>query len=124
MAFRRILGPGSIATYRFAQRARAKGFSLGVRGAFATFGERSVIEPPVRLVGERSIAIGSDVWIGANSWLQSLGEGDAVTLSIGDGTTISGNVVISSASSVRLGRKVLIARGAYISDHIHNYDDL
>jgi acetyltransferase-like isoleucine patch superfamily enzyme len=31
--------------------------------------------------------------------------------------------VISAAQSVVLGRKVLIARGVYISDHAHAFDD-
>src|SRR5262249_30173913 len=53
----------------------------------------------------------------------SLSESGGIALSIGDGTSISGNVVLSAARSVRLGKKVLIARGVYISDHIHNYGD-
>ena len=117
------MGRFSLGAYRLAQRAWGKGFSLLAGGAFAEFGPRSVIQPPVRLVGEAAIAIGSDVWVGAGSWLQSLSETDGVTLSIGDGTSISGNVVISAARSVRLGKKVLLARGVYISDHIHNYGD-
>src|SRR4051812_27329010 len=110
MGLRRLSGSGALAAYRLAQRLWAKGFSLSVGGAFAGFGVRSVIQPPVRLTGERTIAVGSDVWIGAGCWLQSLAEADAVALSIGDGTCISGNVVISAARSVRLGTKVLLAR--------------
>ena len=70
-------------------------------------------------------AIGSDVFVGAGSWLQVLDEpgGDHVALEIGDGTSIAGGCVLSAASSVRLGRRVLIARNVYISDHIHAYDD-
>jgi acetyltransferase-like isoleucine patch superfamily enzyme len=123
MTLRRLVGRFSLGAYRLAHRAWGKGFSLLAAGAFAEFGPRSVIQPPVRLVGEAAIAIGSDVWVGAGSWLQSLSETDGVTLSIGDGTSISGNVVISAARSVRLGKKVLLARGVYISDHIHNYGD-
>ena len=117
------MGRLSLGFYRLGQRLMGKGFSLAVGGAFAEFGPRSVLQPPVRLGGERRIAIGSDVWVGAGSWLQSLSESGGVVLSIGDGTSISGNVVISAARSVRLGKKVLIARGVYISDHIHNYGD-
>jgi lipopolysaccharide O-acetyltransferase len=120
---RRLIGRCTLASYRLAHRVWGKGFSLLASGAFAEFGPRSVIQPPVRLVGEHQIAVGSDVWVGAGSWLQSLSEGDGVALSIGDGTSISGNVVISAARSVRLGKKVLLARGVYISDHIHNYGD-
>lgn len=103
-------------------RARAKTFSLAASGAFASFGARSVIEPPVRLAGEARISIGDDVFVGSGSWLQTL-EGHAGALEIGDGTSIAGLCVLSAASSVRLGRKVLLARNVYISDHIHSYDD-
>ena len=123
MSFRRALGRFSLGSYRLGQRVWGKGFSLLAGGAFAEFGPRSVLQPPVRVAGEAGIAIGSDVWIGAGSWLQSLSAEPGVALRIGDGTSISGNVVISAARSVRLGEKVLLARGVYISDHIHNYGD-
>ena len=118
-----MIGRAAIGGYRLGQRVLGKGFSLLVGGAFASFGARSVLQPPIRLLGEGSIAIGSDVWVGPGSWLQSLSPEAGVALSIGDGTSIAGNVVISAARSIRLGRKVLVARGVYISDHIHRYDD-
>src|SRR3954452_9925473 len=111
MGLNRLSGRCMLGAYRLVQRLWGKAFSLLVGGAFASFGARSVLQPPVRLAGERTIAIGSDVWVGPGSWLQSLAELDGVALSIGDGTSISGNVVISAAHSVRLGTKVLIARG-------------
>jgi acetyltransferase-like isoleucine patch superfamily enzyme len=123
LSSRRALGRLSLAAYRLTQRTWGKGFSLMAGGAFAEFGRSSVIQPPVRVAGEAGIAIGSNVWIGAGSWIQSLKTDDGVALAIGSGTSISGNVVISAAHSVRLGKKVLLARGVYISDHVHNYDD-
>ena len=118
------IGDAFLGAYRLGARARGKTFSLLARGAFASFGDRTVIQPPVRLSGERRIAVGSDVFVGAGSWLQAIGgdEGEVV-LAIGDGTSIAGNCVLSAASSIRLGRKVLIARGVYVSDHIHAYAD-
>jgi len=118
-----MIGRAALGGYRLAQRFLGKSFSLLVGGSFASFGPRSVLQPPIRLVGEGSIAIGSDVWVGPGSWLQSLSPEPGVALHIGDGTSIAGNVVISAARSVRLGRKVLLARGVYISDHTHRYDD-
>jgi acetyltransferase-like isoleucine patch superfamily enzyme len=123
MAFRRMVGRAAIGGYRLAQRVYGKSFSLLAGGAFASFGARSVLQPPIRLVGEGSIAIGKDVWVGPGSWLQSLSPDPGIALTIGDGTSIAGNVVISAARSIRLGQKVLLARGVYISDHIHRYDD-
>lgn len=109
--------------YRLWTRGKAKGFSVLSSGAFASFGRHSVLQPPVRLAREHRIAIGSGVFVGAGSWLQVLEEGDGVALEVGDGTSIAGNCVLSAARSVRLGRKVLLARNVYISDHIHAYGD-
>jgi acetyltransferase-like isoleucine patch superfamily enzyme len=118
--FPRLLGAGFLGLYRFAVRLRAKAFSLAVSGAFESFGRRTVIQLPVRVYGERRIALGSDVFIGSGSWLQALGAG---RIDVGDGCSLAGGCVLSAATSVRLGRKVLVARNVYVSDHIHAYGD-
>lgn len=124
MTLRQRFGAGFLGMYRLAVRARGKSFSVLAGGAFAAFGARSVLQPPVRLSGEKRIAVGSDVFVGAGSWLQVLGHAPGgIALSIGDGTSIAGNCVLSAASSIRLGEKVLVARGVYVSDHIHAYED-
>jgi acetyltransferase-like isoleucine patch superfamily enzyme len=121
---RAAVGRAGVSSYRLFVRARAKGFSLLASGAFASFGARTVLELPIRLGGEGRISIGSDVYVGAGCWLQTLtGTDHAGTLEIGDGTSIAGSCVLSAARSVRLGRKVLLARNVYISDHIHAYED-
>lgn len=118
------MGGAAAGSYRLLVRARAKIFSVLASGAFASFGSRSVLELPIRLAGESRISIGSDVFVGAGSWLQTLeGPGHSGVLEVGDGTSIAGTCVVSAARSVRLGRKVLLARNVYISDHIHAYDD-
>jgi acetyltransferase-like isoleucine patch superfamily enzyme len=119
-SLQRYFGVASLGFYRFLVRARDKTFSVAVSGAFASFGARTVIQLPVRLHGERGITIGSDVFVGADSWLQAIGDG---RLEIGDGTSFAGGCVLSAATSVRLGRKVLVARNVYISDHVHSYSD-
>lgn len=117
------MGARFLRLYRVWVRARSKSFSVLAAGAFASFGERSVLQPPIRLSGEHRIAIGSGVFVGSGSWLQVLEDGPDVALEVGDGTSIAGNCVISAARSVRLGRQVLLARNVYISDHIHAYSD-
>lgn len=118
----RSLGRRFLNAHRLRARARAKSFSLLAAGAFAEFGRASVIEPPVRIEGERHIAIGSRVFVGADSWLHVEEPCDVpIALTIGDGTSISGHCVLSAAQSVRLGRDVLIARGVYVSDHSHAF---
>jgi acetyltransferase-like isoleucine patch superfamily enzyme len=107
--------------YRGALRARARVFSMLASRSFAAFGAGSVVEPPVRVAGEARIAIGSDVYVGAGSWLLAL-PGDGVALEIGDGTSVSGALVVSAAQSVRIGRNVLLARNVYLSDHGHAFE--
>jgi lipopolysaccharide O-acetyltransferase len=119
---RHVVGILSVAAYRGARRAYAKGFSLAVGGAFASFGRESVIEPPLRVGREDRIAIGSGVFIGSDCWLQAHDEGD-VAIEIGDGASIVGHCVISAVRSVRLGPRCLLARGVYISDHQHAFED-
>jgi acetyltransferase-like isoleucine patch superfamily enzyme len=124
VASRRGIGRSFLAVYRLARRTWAKAFSLLAGGGFARFGARSVIEPPVRLMGESRIAIGSDVYIGSDSWLQVLGPGhESPAIVIGDGTSIAGHCVLSARTSIRLGRRVLLARSVYIADHQHAFED-
>jgi acetyltransferase-like isoleucine patch superfamily enzyme len=121
----RSVGATFLASYQGFARLRAKAFSLLSGGAFASFGARSVIQPPVRLGSVHRISVGSDVFVGAGSWLQVLeGPGDEPALAIGDGTSVAGGCVLSAAWSVRLGRKVLLARNVYVSDHVHAFRDL
>jgi lipopolysaccharide O-acetyltransferase len=121
-AFRARASRTFLSVYRLGGRSRAKGFSVLAAGAFASFGSRSVIQPPVRLVGEQGIAIGSDVFVGAGSWLQAIG-GDGVILSVGDGTSLAGNCILSAAKSLRIGIRALLARGVYVADHSHAFAD-
>ncbi len=116
--------PG-IAVYRSAVRARDKAFSLAVARSFAAFGGRSVIELPVRIVGERMIKIGSGVFVGGSSWLQAIGDPvpGAARLEIGDGTCIAGHCVLSAVESLVVGTSVLMARNVYIADHSHAFTD-
>jgi len=121
---RRLVGLAVIAAYRNRRRLLNKAFSVGAGGAFASFGQHSVIELPVRLSGEQRIRIGSDVFVGAGSWLQVLpGDDREVALEIGDETSIAGGCVLSAARNVRLGRAVLLARNVYVSDHSHAFGD-
>ena len=120
---RRGLSRCSIGLYRWLTRVRDKMFSVAVSGSFASFGRQSVIQLPVRLSGEARIAVGAGVFVGAGSWLQVVGHDSAeVAIEIGAGTAIAGACVISAASSVKVGEKVLMARNVYIADHSHAFD--
>jgi acetyltransferase-like isoleucine patch superfamily enzyme len=125
---RRDGGAALLGAYRLLDRVRTKAFSVGVAGGFASFGRKSVIVPPIRILGEESIAIGDDVFVGGGSWLQVIDDGRpqkrrTPVLSIGDGTRIAGSCVISAAVDITLGSCVLLARNVYIADHGHAFHD-
>lgn len=119
---RRAVGVSTLGAYRLGVRARAKALSLSVAGSFAEFGARTVIQPPIRVSGERRIALGNDVFIGSNSWLQALAHDDPEpAIRIGDGTSVAGQLVVSALGSIVLGQRVLVARNVYIADHAHEH---
>lgn len=122
---RRFIGRRFLGLVWLLRRVRRRSFSWLAAGSFAEFGRGSVLETPIRLSGQERIAIGSDVFVGPGCWFQTLYDqgGSEVALVLGDGVNIAGNCVISAVADVRLGRKVLLARNVYISDHIHAYDD-
>jgi acetyltransferase-like isoleucine patch superfamily enzyme len=121
---RRLIGRRFLGLVWLLRRVRRRSFSWLAGGGFASFGAGSVLETPVRIYGEARISIGRDVFVGPDCWFQTLDEGGSeVALVLGDGVNIAGSCVISAVADVRLGRKVLLARNVYISDHIHAYDD-
>jgi lipopolysaccharide O-acetyltransferase len=122
-AQRKSLGATVARAYAQGTRVRDKLFSLSVARAFAEFGTHSVIQMPTRLVNEHRIAVGSGVFIGANSWLQVLEPDGDVALSIGNGVSVSGNLVLSASTSLRIGDNVSFARNVYVADHSHAYTD-
>lgn len=120
------LGNLFLSAYRLQARARSKVFSVLISGSFAQFGKQSILTCPVRVSGEHRISIGDKVFIGADSWLQTLsdGENQSIAIWIGNGVSMSGTCVISALRMVRLEDEVLLARNVYISDHIHKYTQI
>jgi acetyltransferase-like isoleucine patch superfamily enzyme len=120
---RRLIGETFLQLHRLGSRGVAKAFTLLAAGGFGSFGAGSVLIPPIRITGARRIVIGKDVYVGTGSWLQTLGDGVDVAVTIGDGTRIGGDLTVSAVSSVVIGQKALIARNVYIADHMHAFDD-
>lgn len=105
------------------QRARDAVFSLLARGGFQSFGPGSRILLPFRVGGADQIAIGSNVLIGAGSWLMvptRTQEGPAII--IHDRVRMN-QTSITAVRSVVIEEAVGIARGVYISDHSHGFQD-
>jgi acetyltransferase-like isoleucine patch superfamily enzyme/acyl carrier protein len=123
-AARARAGSTFLGGYRLWTRARDKAFSLLAAGSFASFGTRSVIQLPVRLLNEHRMAIGSGVFIASGAWLQAIGDDhDGLAIEIGDDCSLAAGCVLSAARSIRLGSHVSFARNVYVADHTHVYDD-
>ncbi len=108
--------------YRLYGRLRGRLFTALCRGEFHRLGRGSVLFPPVRIGGEKWIAIGRQVFVGPNSWLQVFEptSGDETpVITIGDKTSIVGSCTITAVERVVIERRVLMAANVYISDHTH-----
>src|SRR4051794_19883125 len=105
------------------QRARDAAFSrLAARG-FHSFGRGSRILLPFRTGNPDLISIGDRVLIGPGSWLMTPSrENPAPVIELHDRVRIN-QTSITAVLSVVIEEGVDIARGCYISDHSHGFDD-
>jgi lipopolysaccharide O-acetyltransferase len=83
------------------------------------FSFRSRLLGPDTIAGGRSIRIGRRVIVGKGARLESFKGG---LIEIGENTSIQMYFHCGAASSVKIGRDVLIASRVYISDHDHRID--
>ncbi len=106
-----------------AQRLRDMVFTALAAGGFASFGKGSRILLPTRLSGASRISVGERVLIGAGSWLivpEQRTPGPNIV--IHDRVRMN-STSISAVERVEIEESVAIARGCYISDHSHGFDD-
>lgn len=110
-----------MSAYRAWRRVVDKAFTYAVRGSFEHLGPASIVQAPVRIEGSHRIRIGTGVFIGTGSWLQTLHKPGHPPgrLIVGDHTKCSGLCVISAATQITLGRAVLLGRNVTIVDHNH-----
>ena len=106
-----------------AQRTRDLAFSKLAAPGFAAFGKNSRILLPTRLSGAEHISVGDGVLIGAGSWLIVPAQhAPGPNIVLHDRVRMN-NTSISAVSRVEIEEGVAIARGCYISDHSHGFDD-
>lgn len=107
-------------------RLRARIHTTLLSRELGSRGSGTVICPPLRFANLRFIHLGNDVTINRDCWIHVLtpnpGE-PAPQLRIGDRSSIGMGATISAAQEVVLGRRVVLARNVYISDHRHAYED-
>jgi len=99
---------------------------------FATFGKNSIIKPLLNTTNQKFISIGDHVDIGSFSWISVSTEFAGmkskskrkIRLKIGDHVDIGNNAFIVASNYVEIGNNVITAPYIYISDHIHQYEDI
>jgi acetyltransferase-like isoleucine patch superfamily enzyme len=95
---------------------------------FKYFGENSIIEKPTWTNNPEHIHIDKNVRIGAYSWIQTVTEHNGKRynplLEIKENTQIGRFAVISANNYIQIGKNVLISERVFISDHIHEYENI
>lgn len=101
-------------------------FKLIFKSRFKKFGFKSSIFYPLSIDGIRNISIGNNVVVQYKTWLAAvpLTGASSCNLIIGDGTCLGHFNHIYATHSIIIGQNVLTADKVYISDNLHNYDDI
>jgi acetyltransferase-like isoleucine patch superfamily enzyme len=91
---------------------------------FYSWGKRSVITEPDLLYNVKKISIGNYVEIRKGARLEVVGSKKEQTpmIEIGDGTSIHLYFHCGAASSIKIGKNVLIAGRVFITDHDHEFE--
>jgi acetyltransferase-like isoleucine patch superfamily enzyme len=80
---------------------------------------------PLRVEGKKYISIDKGVTVQRYTWLFAAPlDGCEPSLTIGEGSSIGESNHIAAVRRVTIGRRVLTAKGVYISDNLHGYDDV
>ena len=113
---------------KFRQRSKqvfAKFYTFLIKSEFYSLG-RSKIYPSVKIMGARHIEIGNNVIVQENSWLYALPEekGYKPIIIINDDVYLGHQLHLTAINTVIIEKNVLIADRVYISDNIHNYEDI
>jgi acetyltransferase-like isoleucine patch superfamily enzyme len=92
---------------------------------FAHFGRRVRVVHPLRIVGARFTSLADDVTLQYGAYVAVLPTlSQAPALRIGRGTRIGNHSHIVCTRLIDIGEKVLIADRLYVSDNLHEYQDI
>jgi acetyltransferase-like isoleucine patch superfamily enzyme len=89
------------------------------------FGKGSKLIDPI-LTGSSRIFIGQGVYIRKHTWLAAdpLTGSAECSLTIGDGTYVGHFCHLYATKSISLGKHVLLADRVYVTDNVHEYQDI
>ncbi len=92
---------------------------------FQKIGAGVALFRPFRVDGGKGITIGEKTIFQRGTWLYCCGvEGRKAVLSIGGGCAFGYNNHITAVGQVTIGSHVLTANNVYISDNLHDYEDV
>ena len=113
MLFFRIRDYVSVVFYRIIGKPLFKDFGEGVRIVF-----------PLRIVGSKYIALGSNVTVQFGAYIAVIKNEKTPLLQIQSGTLVGNYVHIICTKSIVIEEKVLISDKVYISDNLHGYQNI
>lgn len=100
-------------------------FTLSHCGSFKRLGQDAFFAHPFRVDGAEGISVGDRTVLQRGGWLYSVGiDGIPAALTIGKGCVFGYNNHITSVRDVVIGDFVLTANNVYISDNLHEYEDV
>jgi acetyltransferase-like isoleucine patch superfamily enzyme len=100
-------------------------FTLRYSGTFRALGRNAFFDSPFRIDGPKWIEVGSSTFVQRGLWLYCGGVGGIEPkLKIGRGCVFGYNNHITCVRDVNIGDFVLTANNVYISDNIHDYEDI
>jgi acetyltransferase-like isoleucine patch superfamily enzyme len=103
-------------------------YSAWISSLFKSFGEKSIIEYPFRVTGEKYIDIKDNVIIGSRAVLSAWDSHSDLTfspnISIGSNTRIGEYCHISAINKIEIGENVLTGRWVTIVDNAHGTTEM
>ncbi|MBR5237794.1 MAG: acyltransferase [Paludibacteraceae bacterium] len=93
---------------------------------FHRYGKRSLILKPLHLNGISNIEVGDRVFVQEHTWLACvpIEKKDNAKLILDDGAVIGHFNHIYATQSIVIGKHVLTADKVYITDNLHQYEDI
>lgn len=110
--------------YNLMARISRNWFLLWNRSRFGHFGKKSRMYKPVQADGLENIFIEDNVVVHEGTWLAARPINVTCKLEINSGTTLGHFNHIYATQSIVIEKNVLTADKVYISDNLHNYEDV
>lgn len=96
-------------------------FYFVYRKRFGKLTIKTTVYKPDILDGTSNIFLGENVYIGHRAWIKCF---KSATVNVGNGTYIGRDLHMISLNYINICKDVLIADRVYISDNIHEYENI